>query len=393
MNRYIGERVFATAVVCAGVLSATGTVRGDDSDFQRVKAVVDAAVGPVMSKDAIPGMSVGLVIDGKPYVLNYGVASIETNAPVTNDTLFELGSISKTFTATLASLAQSDGRMALADGTSKYLPSLTGRPFGNVTLLNLATHTSGGLPLQVPDDVHSVDGLMTYLKQWRPLYAPRTYRTYSNISIGVLGLIAAKSLGASFDGVMQQRLFSALRMHHTYINVPRSESGNYAEGYRRGSPIRMTPGVLWEQAYGIRTTASDMTRFIEANMNLVSIDRKLQRAISNTHTAYFAAGPFTQDLIWEQYTLPVTLKTLLNGNSATMMFNPNRVTALTPPEKPRADMWINKTGSTNGFGAYVAFIPERRCGIALLANENYPIADRVSVAYRLLGSLCKRAAA
>lgn len=71
-----------------------------------------------------------------------------------------------------------------------------------------------------------------------------------------------------------------------------------------------------------------------------------------------------------------------------MIFNPTPATALAPPEMPREATWINKTGSANGFGAQVAFVPERRCGVVLLANENYPIKDRVTIAYNILKSLC-----
>ena len=95
----------------------------------------------------------------------------------------------------------------------------------------------------------------------------------------------------------------------------------------------------------------------------------------------------TQDLIWEQYPYPVALKTLLEGNSQKIIFNATPVTQLNPPEQPRDDVWINKTGSTNGFGAYVAFVPNKRLGIVILANKSYPIADRVTAAYQILMSL------
>jgi beta-lactamase class C len=93
-------------------------------------------------------------------VFDYGVASKATKQPVTRDTLFELGSVSKTLTATLASYAQIEGDLSLNDAVSRHLPSLDGTAFGKVTLLNLGTHTPGGLPLQVPDEVHNDAQLM-----------------------------------------------------------------------------------------------------------------------------------------------------------------------------------------------------------------------------------------
>jgi beta-lactamase class C len=95
----------------------------------------------------------------------------------------------------------------------------------------------------------------------------------------------------------------------------------------------------------------------------------------------------TQDLIWEQYPYPVELRTLREGNAPAMALNATPATEIDPPQPPREDAWINKTGSTNGFGAYVAFIPQKRVGIVMLANKNFSIEDRVSAAYRIMSAL------
>ncbi|MFM0200714.1 beta-lactamase [Paraburkholderia fungorum] len=359
-----------------------------DDQQSRIKSVVDRAVQPVMAHYGIPGMAVGIIDGDRHYVFNYGLVSTENRKPVTGDTLFELGSISKTFTATLTSYAQASGYLSLSDQTGKYLPSLRNSSFGKVSLLNLGTHTPGGLPLQVPDSIHNNEQLMRYFRQWQPAYAPGTYRTYANPGIGALGLITAKSMGQDFSGLVENHLFAALDMKSSYIEVPAGKLSDYAQGYtKQGAPIRMAPGVLSAEAYGIKTTAADMNRFVQANMNLIQLDPKLRRAIIDTHTGYFKAGPMTQDLIWEQYPYPATLQTLLDGNSSAMALNATPVTAITPPQPPRGDVWINKTGSTNGFGAYVAFIPQKRLGIVMLANKNYPNEERVSAAYRILTSL------
>ena len=272
----------------------------------KLKSIVDRAIQPVMLNYSIAGMAVGLTITGKEYIFNYGVASRATRKPVTNDTLFEIGSISKTFTATLAAYAQRTGILSLADETSKYLTSLQGTKFGDVTLLNLGTHTSGGFQLQLPESIRTEDELMKYLEAWQPRYTPGTYRTYANPSIGMLGLITAKSMGADFAQLMEQRVFSPLGINNTYIDVPKNKMGDYAVGYtEEGDPTRATVDVLSAETYGVKTTAADMLRFIEANMHSGTLEEPLQGAIIDTHTAYFTAGVMTQDLIWEQYPYPV----------------------------------------------------------------------------------------
>ncbi|MDR3615300.1 MAG: beta-lactamase [Candidatus Obscuribacterales bacterium] len=353
-----------------------------------IKRIVDAQIRPEMNKMHIPGMAVGIALNGNEYVFNYGVASKANQKLVTDSTLFEIGSISKTFTATLASYAQIDDKLSLSDKTSKFLPYCKNTPFGNLKLLNLGTHTPGGLPLQLPPTITNNDQLQEFLKQWKPSCEAGKFRTYNNPGIGMLGLIAAQSLNQEFDVLMEKRIFAALGMNNSYINVPESQMMNYAQGYTEGGlPSRVTKALLADEAYGVKTTATDLLRFVKANMNMIKVDEKVQRAIMATHTGYFKVGGMTQDLIWEQYHYPVALKTLLEGNSSAMIFQANKVSDITPPQAPLEDVWINKTGSTNGCSAYIAYIPKKKIGIVMLANKSYPIRDRVTIAHQILQGL------
>lgn len=378
---------FLTAMLVS-VCAFTNASHAAEGAREPIKTVADEVIRPLMREHGIPGMAVGIITPEGTHVLGYGVASKETGKAVTDDTLFEIGSISKTFTATLASYAQVKGKLSLTDSASKHLPALEGTSFEKVSLLNLGTYTLGGMPLQFPDEVTNRRQMTEYFRNWTPAYAPGTYRTYANPSIGLLGLIAARSMGEDFTAIMQGTLFSALGLKNTYLEVPESERENYAQGYtRQDQPIRMGPGVLDAETYGVRTTAGDLVRFIEAHMGKLDLDEDLRRAISDTHTGYYKLEGMTQDLVWEQYAYPTALKVLLAGNSAQVIRKPNRVTAITPPLRPQENVWINKTGSTNGFASYIAFVPDKTLGIVLLANKNYPIPDRVTAAHRILESL------
>ena len=146
----------------------------------------------------------------------------------------------------------------------------------------------------------------------------------------------------------------------------------------------MAPGVLSAEAYGIRTTADDLLRFVKANMGLIEIEPNWRRAILNTHAGYYRVDTMTQDLIWEQYPQPVGLDALLAGNSPKMAYEANPAATLDPPLPPQDAVLINKTGSTNGFSAYVAFMTAKKTGIVLLADEGDPIDARVTAAYQIL---------
>jgi CubicO group peptidase (beta-lactamase class C family) len=380
------RRAFAIAVLCVAALlpvdsSAAGAGKASIETF------VTRAIRPVMERYGVPGMAVGIIVKGQTYVYDYGVASTATGRPVTSSTLFEIGSVSKTFTATLAAFARTGGALSLSDMASEHLRSLRGSSFDEVSLLDLGTHMSG-LPLQVPDNITNNAQLMEYLRSWKPEHAPGTYRTYSNLGIGLLGMIAASSMHGDFVALMQERVFSGLGMQHTYFDVPVSEWDDYAQGYTATNiPIRMVPGVLAPEAYGIKTTAGDMLRFIAANMGMLDINERLQHAIAGTHAGYDRIGSMTQDLIWEQYDDRVGLKELREGNSDRMLLQANPATRLDPAAPPRDHVLIDKTGSTNGFSTYVAFIPAKKTGIVILANKRYPNDARVTAAYAILTRL------
>src|SRR5215207_1013827 len=104
-----------------------------------------------MAEHGIPGMVVAVTVDGRRQFFTYGVAARDTGAPVTPDTLFEIGSVSKTFTATLAGYAAEGGALSLDDHPGRYLPALRGAAIDAATMTNLGTYTAGGLPLQFPE--------------------------------------------------------------------------------------------------------------------------------------------------------------------------------------------------------------------------------------------------
>jgi len=347
-------------------------------------SIVRHAAQAFMREQNVPGLAIALSIDGRHTFYTFGVASETTRQPVTRDTLFEIGSISKTFTATLAAYAQATGKLSLRDPVERHLPELAGSRFGALPLFHLATHTAGGFPLQVPDDIADTAQLLRYLNAWQPRYAAGTRRTYANPSIGMLGVIAARSLRMPFEPAAQA-LYARLGLHDTYLAVPAAAQARYAQGYnRQDAPVRLNPGVLADEAYGVKTSTRDLLHFVDLNLGSPRAAPPLDRAIAATHTGYFKVGRMTQGLVWEQYAYPATLDTLLRGNAPAMALQDQPAVALDPPLPARRDVLVNKTGATNGFGAYVAFIPARRIGLVILANKSHPNDARVRLAWRIL---------
>lgn len=382
------SRYYTGLIVAAYFLYILVPCTANAQENSAIEHIVNATINPLMAENAIPGMAVAIIDKGKIRVLNYGVASKEHSRNVTDDTLFEIGSISKVFTATLACYAQEKQTLSLSDMVSNYFPDIVGSHFDNVSLLELATYTAGGLPLQFPDSVSNLETMTAYYKNWRPVYTKGTHRLYSNPSIGLLGFVAAKSMGESFDSLMEKILFPQLGLQHTYMRLPQEQLPHYAYGYTKNDKaVRLTPGVLDSEAYGVKTSAYDLIRFVALSMNSAGLDEKLQRAIAATQTGYYVVGDMLQGLGWEMYAYPTPIATLLAGNSAEVVLKAHAITKLTSPRQPQPQMLFNKTGSTNGFGAYIAFVPAARIGVALLANKNYPNAARIKAAHHILSAL------
>ena len=271
-------RLIAVALLASCLLPAASRAADDAG---KITAAVDGAFRPLLTKYDIPGIAVAVTVDGREYFFNYGLASKADNKPVTKDTLFELGSVSKTFTATLAGYAQALGKLSLDDHPGKYMPALRGSAIDKASLINLGTFTAGGLPLQLPGSVTTNAAMVSYLEHWQPSAAPGAQRQYSNPSIGLFGYVTALAMHGDFAGLVKSEIFPGLGLGHSYINVPKAAMVNYAWGYSKDNkPIRVGPGVFDVEAYGVKSTAADMIRFVEANIrpdNLADADAPCRR--------------------------------------------------------------------------------------------------------------------
>jgi beta-lactamase class C len=371
------------------LFSAASCMAAAPGDAQ-LQALVNAAVIPIMQQQDIPGLTVALTVKGQAHYFNYGVAAKDTGQKVSENTLFEIGSVSKTFTATLAGYAQATGKLDLSSKASQLWPDLKGSAFDHISVLQLGTYSAGGLPLQFPESADSADKMLGYFQRWKPIYPAGSHRQYSNPSLGLFGYLAAKSLGQPFDQAMTQTLLPKLGLQHTYLSVPAAQMSLYAQGYNKdGKPLRVTPGALDSQAYGVKTSAVDMLRYVQANLRPETLETLLQQTIANTHTGYYNVGDMTQGLGWEMYRYPISLDRLLAGNSTEMAMEAHKVQWLNPPQPQPEDVLINKTGSTGGFGTYVAIVPSKDVGIVIMANKNFPIPERVKMAHKILSAVAE----
>ena len=239
-------------IAASTLLFATTPAIAGEAPADRLKALVDAAVQPVMKANDIPGLAVAISLKGEPHYFSYGLASKEDGRQVTPETLFEIGSVSKTFTATLAGYAWPEDKMRLDDRASQHWPALQGSRFDSISLLDLATYTAGGLPLQFPrlgaegpgTDPRLLPPVAADLRagQPAPLFQPE-HRP--------VRLSRRAQLGQPFERLMEQQVFPALGLEQTHLDVPEAALAQYAQGYGKDDrPLRVGPGRWMPKATG-----------------------------------------------------------------------------------------------------------------------------------------------
>jgi len=200
---------------------------------------VDNYVKRQMQRYHIPGVSLAIVKDGKVIsAKSYGLASVELNVPATKDSIYQIGSITKVFTATAVMILVNDGKIRLDDKITNYVSGLP-RAWNGISVRHLLSHTSG-----ITNDYVDVGDFSTRLrdplspKQFLesatnfPLAStPGEKWAYSNTGYYLLGLIIEKASGKSYADFMSQRIFVPLGMLSTSVNSLETVVTNRAGGY------------------------------------------------------------------------------------------------------------------------------------------------------------------
>lgn len=358
-----------------------------EKNKDNIETTINQSFKPLMEKYGVLGMAVGVIYKGGNHEQYYGIQSDIDNKAVDSQTIFELGSVSKTFTAISGTYANNQGKISFNDHPSKYVPALKNSEIDKVNLLELLTYTSGNLPLQFPDNIKTDKQILEYFKNWKVKNPPGTYREYSNPSIGLFGYLTAKSMNVPFSSLLEKTVFPQLNLKHTYVNVPEAQKTNYAFGYdENNKPIRVNPGPLSDEAYGVKSTLPDMLKFVNSNLNVDTNSPAMKKAILDTHKGYFKVSDsgMTQALGWEMFSYPTTSEILQASNSKQILLGSNPVVKELSQPKSKV---FHKTGSTNGFGAYVLFIPEEGFGLVMLMNKKIPNVDRIKAAYNVFETL------
>jgi CubicO group peptidase (beta-lactamase class C family) len=275
-----------------------------------------AVIQPRVDAGRYAGVAVGVVTrDNQRRVITYG-PNVGV-APFDGNTVFEIGSITKTFTAAILADMVRKGQVSLTDPVQKYLPPSQTVPSRNgktITLLDLATQSSG-LP-RMPDNMTAKDNdnpyadytvaeMYAFLAKYALRRDPGAQYEYSNLGVGLLGHVLALRAGKSYEATVTDRVLSPLGMTDTRVALTADMKRRMAPGHTdTGKPIGNWDLPTLAGAGALRSTVNDMLTYIRANAD--SLSKPLGATLAMTH-AERHAGPSastTLGLAWHRTKLP-----------------------------------------------------------------------------------------
>jgi beta-lactamase class C len=331
--------------------------------------VVNDVMMAYLKKHEVPGAAVMLYIDGKPHAYYYGYANRETKKPITKDTIFELGSITKVMTTLVLAQEVDFAKVKLKDPINKYIPTLPAS-FSDITLLNLATHTSG-LPFNAPEDIKNRVEWEQYAQTWKPETKADEVYTYSNAGIGLIGQALETVTHESFNMLYRKKILAPLGMQQIGLTVPVKLKEFYAQGYtKQGELAPQVQDGLFPAAWAMKASAEDMSKFLSAAIGLPQTPESIFYPMRMTETTYLHVGTTEQALGWQAHDLKGDQIKLLLSGTENLGLQSHPVKGVFADNVFNGDQLIDKTGATGGFHNYIATIPSKKTGIVILTNRD-----------------------
>jgi CubicO group peptidase (beta-lactamase class C family) len=271
----MSRRLFALALVLAGApLWVSAAEPAPAALTAQSAAALDRDISSILERMDTPGASIAIVRDGRlAYAKAYGLARLSPAVKATPETRFQVGSVSKQFTAAAVLLLQADGKLSLDDPIGRYIPGLTAGE--RITIRQLLNHTAGYADYTPVDYLPAEQALPTtpqsIVEHWAKGaldFQPGEAWRYCNTCYVIAGLIVEKVSGEPLDAFLRRRIFEPLDMQGGQLDVHPMGPGD-AVGYTRYAfgPIRTAPaaGRNWFFAAGDLTfRASDLARWDEA---------------------------------------------------------------------------------------------------------------------------------
>ena len=297
------------------------------------------------------GISVGVIDHNYQNTFSAGKLSPESSLNPDANTIFELGSCTKVFTATLIAILKKEGKLSYDDKISKYLDKLYFEE-KDITILDLLTHYSGlaRFPSNLPErdkngvspyDNYTYKELLIYLKNYKS--TPRVERIYlySHTNYVLLTLIIEKITQQKYEQVLMDKVLAPLNMTNTTFSVSKNNKRIFAQGYDAfQNPVQNWETEVFKGALGLKSTTNDMMIFLNAQLD--EGDSELLEILGNM----------------QNYTLATNVKNVRTS------IGWHRIR----PRKKYYSFFAH-SGATDGHQAYIAFLRETKTAVVFFSNS------------------------
>jgi len=309
----------------------------------------------LLSKGSGGALVIGVLDHGKRRIFTYGAAQ--------PNLIFEIGSITKTFTGLLLAQMVVQQKVTLAEPVRELLPAafISKSSGPEITLLDLATQHSG-LPRD-PANLKPADSsdpwadygpqqLSEFLNQHGLIKPANAKSQYSNVGFGLLGYALSRRAGITYEELVKEEISGPLGMHDTAITLSSEQHERLVQGYDASfNQARPWNFDVIAGAGAIRSTAPDMLKFLEANL----------------HPEEYAVGTVPGS---PAATLPAAIA--IDHEPRAEAPEVNGEIALAWFVSPKRPVWLDHNGGTGGYSSFTRFCPEQDWGYIVLYNRDSP---------------------
>lgn len=300
ISRVVGGAVVAFALASVALAAPE---KGWGEDVRRLAQ-------PLIDGKLVPSLVVGIIDEGQTTTFAFGQISAENKAAPDANTIFEIGSVSKVFTAILLADAAERGELKLDAPLSTLLPAGVKAPSfegKEIKLEEISTHFSGLPRLPSNMDATSLDNpyatytkekLFDFLNGYTLTRAPGEKYEYSNLAVGMLGTLLAEKAKTSYESLLRECLTSKLHMGDTMIVLSESQKARLAPGHRGGLPVSNWELASLAGAGGIRSTVNDLLKLAAAQLEPDKSPLKAQLTTVTERRKDIAGSPLSMGLGW-----------------------------------------------------------------------------------------------
>jgi len=301
--------ILISKVVCLMCIILISGCDKDDTPTSPPIGSLEEEIDQIANQYLKVGAIIGIINKQQERIIfSYGTKSINNNEPPDANTVFEIGSITKTFTATLAANMFLTGNFS-DDTVGHYLPAgqvtMPNKDSIEIRLVHLLTHSSGiprspqgtnfpypaGYDPLDPYAAYTTEHIYDYLTNYCVLeFTPGTWWTYSNTGMGLTGHIIGLVDGTSYETVLTRDIFNVLDMNNSSLFLTAQQMNNLAIGHDSNEQIvpNWNAQDIFQGAGFIKTSLNDMFKYLEANLGLKNIP--LRTAMFFTHQPQFHQG-------------------------------------------------------------------------------------------------------